>query len=244
MISQIIGNNYFLDTTKFIEHNYYDFFPYQNYTDTNIHFPVTKEANEQVYAYTAIPFLTGDSLRKLQLSQEIPNNWFDILYTQDIINRWDDYNHEAEDSIVVNDVILEDDFNYLYKNKDDYLKKFKKHFKMFLLGTVSLNENFSTKLIFVCINDKYIDIKSLFLVNIKNNQLKSITEISECYGYANINKCLDYKDFQIVGNMLFTLTGGWGRYYSGENNDDYKQFDYYPIFYYDDDGFLVVLKTD
>jgi hypothetical protein len=230
-----------MDTVKFIEHNYYDNFPYKNYTDTNIHFPEIKDLKEQIYTHISLPFLTGDSLKRLQLIQEIPDDWFDILFIQDIINRWDEYDPGMSDSTTVSDVIFPDNFEYPYKDRKDYLKKARKYFKIYLLGNVSLNKNFLTKLIFVRMRDEFADISSLFLVNIKNNYLKSITEISECYSYINKDECSDYKNFRIVGNMLFTTEGGWGRYYS-DKDDIYKQFDYYPIFHYDDYGYLIVLE--
>ena len=194
--------------------------------------------NEKTYSFSDSLFLSAENLGNVKLPKKISNDIFNILYEHDIVNAWELYDESGNDTAVVDDLVFPDNYKPRYRNRTIYLKKAKSKFEMYLLGNVEINKNFSSKLVLLHLKDEF-RIKSLFLVNVKGNQLKSITLIAYCFYPAGACRCSDDLNFTSLGNGIFSQIGGLISFKRtiGEN-----ELYYLPVFYYDDEGYLHILK--
>ena len=125
-----------------------------------------------------------------------------------------------------------------FKSREDYLEKQKDNIKIYSLGSVDISGDFRTEIFHIAIREKFHITDALFLTNIKDNQLKSMTFIANCFRPKDWNEpYTNDTDFTIssLDKGLFVITG--------ETKEEfYHRFDYYPLFYFDTEGYVKVLK--
>jgi len=264
--SQITGiHNYEMDTINLIIRNFCNSPVFDNYPNNSIIFPEIIRCNEKIYRIQDINSLDMKNMEDNYLQRKLPDSLFNILLELDIINRctWQPINpvwqsYEPNDTIASNrrvtvfipnscDNLPEvSDFvndrgntKHLYKNREDYLKKMRAGSRMYSLGNISINENFVSKLIYVFMKDKILSIQGLYLVNIKNNQLRSVTTILSnlCINCNNFTYL--QSDIRLLDNQVFSLK--YTPVYKENMDGYYKDIYYCPHFYYDDEGYLHII---
>ena len=237
------------DTINHIIHDFWHAPTFDNFPNNSLVFPETIHCNEKAYPIQDIHLFEYENLKDKYLPSELPDSLVNILFELDIINRWPDMFmshryviYEPHDTIASNrrltvftppavdvDLINDDDIIEppLYTDRDDYLKKIRNSSKMYLLGNIAINENFTSKLIYVCLKD---DVPALYLVNIKNNRLRSVVHIDPDYCDSSICFLLDFELSDQVFSLKYkTIRKGKGVY---------NEINHFPSFYYDDEGYL------
>jgi len=224
IVSQIKGVFHYEDTINFVFHQFYNAPRFDNYPNNSIVFTGAIHFSEKTYQVSDISLLDRNKLKNDCLQEELPDSLFNILFALDMFNIWPWLPehpswraYDLNDTIVSNrrmTVFIPDDFVpdlidksescYRYKDREDYLKKIRPDFKMYSPGNVSINENFLSKLIYVFKKDEYLSMQALYLVNIKNNQLQSVTNILQefCDDCDNLNYM--QVDFRL-DNQIFSL---------------------------------------
>jgi len=226
-----------IDTVNHIIYHHINTLYSENYDDCSIHFADTVGENMQLYSLFDTLFCNGEQLDDLVATCELPNVLFELLIRQDIINRWEE-NKVSADNDSDSDVITNmDDIPSSYKNKDEYLTAIRSNCKMYMIGNIHLNDNFFSKLILVCTKDDFHSIRGLYLLNIKDNLLKSLTEIAESRCIVNGNSRV-YLSFQQFGNGIFSVI----RNLPLETDDGifYREIECYPHFYFDNEGYMQI----
>jgi hypothetical protein len=260
LFSQIEDDYTYLDTVNHIMYHYGEAFPYKNYYGSDdpfspvleepVFFPEIINMEEKTYSFSDSLFLDAEQLRTIRLPKEIPDSLFNILYLEDIVNEWPLHDTTGIRNSNVSDVIIAEDAEFPYKDRDDYLAKERPNFKMYSLGNVKLNANYTSKLILILSHNEHQQIRRLFLINIKDNRLKCVSEISECRISDNNCYCNDDLNLEVLSNGRFSLIGGvsWSKYASEEYRKRYypaeysKEYYYYPKFFFDDYGWLNLLR--
>ena len=257
-----------LDTINNIINNYFNYPKFDNYPNNSIVFPETIHCDEKTYHISDINLSNNNRLKDNYLYKELPDSLFDVLFELDIINRWTSVPQNALQPYELNDTIASNrrltvfippdslpevsdlmndssDSELFYKNREDYLKKMRTDSKMYSPGNVSINKNFVSKLVYVFLKDEIMSSQALYLVNIKDNQLRSITTISSdlcILNYCNSSSHLK-TDFRLLDNQTFSLKETTVFENKEDENRYVKEIFYFPIFYYDNEGYLHIIPN-
>jgi hypothetical protein len=246
--SKIIFGNIVSDTINNIEYNYnVGIINFENVEAKKLLFEdkaANKHIEQNIFDTT---FQKLDNLKKFVKKENLVSDiLFDALFNFNIINLSEVYDDSGKDTIIADDII--NNTKPHYKSRENYLKKAKKHFKLYDIGNINLSNQFQSKVVLMTMKQRhYQSWYNLFLVNIKDNVIKSVTIITYYLGVKNSG---------YIGNMyLISLPQGLYTHYNydkynvsktgsiSQKNYEKTKIDYFPIFYFDDDGFVKILEN-
>lgn len=171
---------------------------FENYTQTSIKLPKEHFISKTIVFNDSI-FVNKEILLHSQYGSKIDGELFDALSELDLINQWSIYKQS--------------DVNPYSYDYNKFVEKRRQELKLTYLGKLNLSQAFNSFLILVSEGeDDYNIIKRVFLLNVVNNDIVSITRMSNytCFdGECNyiFTKKLKkdvfiQKDIEISSNMI------------------------------------------
>jgi len=201
---------------------------FENYNQADVKLPKKSLLNEAITFNDSI-FIKKEILLQSGYGSKINGELFDVLSELDLINQWSIYKQSDVNP-----------YSYDYNN---FVKKRKQELKLTYLGKLNLSQAFNSFLILVSEGeDDYNIIKRVFLLNVVNNDIVSITRMCNytCFdGECNYiftkklkKNVFIQKDIEISSNMILPK-----EVQSEENKDTVIRFTY------DKKGMLRVLNA-
>jgi hypothetical protein len=141
---------------------------FENYYNQSIWFP-----NKFIKLHNTSSILTDLSLlRNVKMKQEVHSSIFNKISELDMINKWTG--------------VEELGINPYSNNYQEFLKQRKKEIVIYDYGLIRISDKFDSHLILVVDGKTKRDYenKSLYIVNVANNKLKSLTKVAQ-YFYAD-----------------------------------------------------------
>ncbi len=142
-----------------------DILLFENYYQCNIILPIDlKLSDKTIYCIDSV-IINKEKILQSQKDQ-ITGELNDILCNLDLINQWYAFKQS--------------DINPYSEKYEDFVKKRKQELELYYLGKLKLSSNFNSYLILVSNrkNDEYNNIKTVFLINVADQKLASITRMS------------------------------------------------------------------
>ncbi len=171
---------------------------FENYTQTNIKLPKGHFLSKAI-AFSDSLFVNKEILLHSEYGSKIDGELFDSLSGLDLINQWSIYKQSDVNP-----------YSYDYNN---FVEKRRQELKLSYLGKLNLSQAFNSFLILVSEgDDNYNIIKRVFLLNVVNNDIVSITRMCNytCFdGECNYiftkklkKNVFIQKDIEISSNMI------------------------------------------
>lgn len=172
---------------------------FENYTQTKIKLPKEHFLSETIIFFNDSIFLDKELLLHSEYGSNIDGELFDSLSGLDLINQWSIYKQSDVNP-----------YSYDYNN---FVEKRRQELKLTYLGKLNLSQAFNSFLILVSEGeDDYNIIKRVFLLNVVNNDIVSITRMCNytCFdGECNYiftkklkKNVFIQKDIEISSNMI------------------------------------------
>ncbi len=176
-------------------------------------------------------YLSVEEFKNISGFKKISGNTYDLLVEIDIINQWDIYKNS--------------DINPYSNDYDKFIILRKKELEIFYFGSLQISDNFNSHLIIVKDGefDEYIIHRSLYLLNISENYLISVTKISDYICFEGSCKHLYSENLNDNSFVLKEAILNTDSEFSKETDKIMSdQINVYSNFYYDKKGYLKIIK--
>jgi hypothetical protein len=176
-----------------------DILLFENYAQNKIILPEEPLLNEGISFSDSI-LVNKEWLLRPKQGHKIKGELFNVLCQFNLINQWNTYKKS--------------EINPYSDNYEEFLEKRKQELRLFYLGEIKLNKNYKSFLILVSDgeNDDYNVVRNLFLMNVMNNKVSSLTRVSsytcfdgECnYIYTEIstNNFLIMREEEVSSDVI------------------------------------------
>jgi hypothetical protein len=240
-LSYLINNSYGQDVSKIN-----NWLVFENFKDTCLFLPenfkdinsckntmpgIEKMFSKSIRSKKKLSNIVETSLKGTETSywkkeQKIKGSFLDFLCEQEVINY---YNR------------LHNDMPEYFYDRAEVVNRVKDSHDFYYFGQIKIDTNFESHLIFACTNDTlsiffFIDV---YMLNIKNNQLISIVQVSQYgagaffYTKLNRNKRFHYRGIYYHYDIVFAR---W------IDRVRYREREYlYNIYTFDEQGFVNIL---